>query len=180
MFETATGIRARQQIAYPHAIPTQAPAHVGQDPRTQLFNLYKSFLSTVVNTNSPHLMVNSILNENLYNTGKGGRHDQYIHHGRRIADLSMGELQYPWAAADADRKNECDLINFDRRAASMTDPIISQRLWAVASFVRTLQQQTGVVPRIYFYKNMDGSVVSVTLVDEINEIKFACLVSESI
>jgi hypothetical protein len=177
MYNTATVDNVTKHHYAPPPAVVQNPT---PDTRTQLFSLYKSFLSTLINMSSPQLMMSTVTNNNLYNSGNSGIHEQYIHYGRRVADLSMGQLQHPWAAADADRKNEVTLEVFDRRAAGSTDLVVAQRLWAISQFIRTVQAQYAVLPRIFFYKNDDASVVSVTLMDEVNDIKFGYMPTASV
>lgn len=160
-------------------IPNQQSPEV-IDRQEQLFSFYKAFLSTLINLRSPSLMINTVICNNIFNSGKTGRHDQFVHYGKRIADLSIGQLQYPWACADADRRNQLSPMQFDNKAAGCTDVNVSQKLWAVSQFIRTMQSSFGITPQIYFWKSQDSSVVAVTLWDEVNEIKFGFMPTENI
>lgn len=148
-------------------------------PTTQLeqnnvYQYYRAFLSTVINMNSPQLQMKKFICNNLFNSGLNGVHEKFIHFGRSVADLSIGELEYPWMAADADKHNEVSVMNFDRLAAGETNPIVAERMWMISHFVHSFPT----APRIYFYKGSESTVVSVTLVDELNKIKFNYMPTE--
>lgn len=168
-FQPSQGIFARHNT-------TPIPFNVGNvsSGKTDVYGYYRGFLGTLINMNSKTLISKVFIYNNLYNTGLSGMHEKFIHYGRSVADLSIGELEYPWQGADADRTNELPLLMFDRRAAGESNPVVANKLWAISQFIRTLNS----IPRIFFYKSQDGSVVSVTLVDEYNGIKFNYMPTE--
>ena len=174
--EKAVGFQQKQQGLFAHHSTEPIPFNVGavDSGKTDVYGYYRAFLSTMINMNSPTLISKVFICNNLYNTGMSGMHEKFIHYGRSVADLSIGQLEYPWYGADADKSTELPLLMFDRRAAGETNQVVANKLWAISQFIRTLPN----LPRIFFYKSQDGSVVSITLLDEYNGIKFNYMPTE--
>ena len=65
--------------------------HGIHEPSKSLYDYYKAFLSTLINVNSPTLNKKVFVYNNLWNTGKNSIHEKFIHYGKSVADLSIGD-----------------------------------------------------------------------------------------
>lgn len=148
--------------------------HGIHEPSKSLYDYYKAFLSTLINVNSSTLNKKVFVYNNLWNTGKNSIHEKFIHYGKSVADLSIGDLEYPWVGADFSKNNQIDLVTLDRRAAIERNPIVSAKLWAISEFTRSLKPN----PTIFMYEDSKTGLLSITLIDELNNIRFNYIPTE--
>lgn len=139
----------------------------------ELYQKYRDMALGMINPNNPE--INYVVKNNTDNPGSAGYglHEKFIHYGRSVIDLSVGELHFPWVAADADPANEISATRLQQLANQETNPLIAGRLRKIANFASWLPSYT----RIYYYRSSDGGTKSVTLEDEMNQVKFNMIVS---
>lgn len=139
----------------------------------ELYNQYRDMALTMINTNNPELNYIALDNSVIPGCDTYGLHEKFIHYGRAVIDLSVGEPYYPWVAADADPANEITSSRLQQLANTESNPLIAGRIRKIANFVAWMPSYT----RIYFYTSGDGNVKSITIEDEMNLVKFNMIVS---
>lgn len=149
------------------------PAASVQSISMELYQKYRDMALSMINPTNPEINYIVKNNSDIPGASGYGLHEKFIHYGRSVIDLSVGELHFPWVAADADPRNEISATRLQQLANQETNPLTAGRLRKIANFASWLPSYT----RIYYYKSADGSVKSVTLEDEMNQVKFNMIVS---
>lgn len=101
-----------------------------------------------------------------------GLHEKYIHNGRSVMDVSVGVLDFPWTAADANFRSEISLSYLEQLASEEEDDTTATRMYSIISFCAHLPPYT----RIFYFSGSDGTK-AITLVDDFNLIKANAIVS---
>ena len=137
------------------------------------YQQYRDMALTMINTSNPELNYVVLNNDSMPGNEVYGLHEKFIHYGRAVIDLSVGEPYYPWVAADAEPANEITVSRLQQLANSESNPLIAGRIRKIANFAAWMPAYT----RVHYYRSSDGSVKSVTLEDEMNQVKFNMIVS---
>lgn len=104
-----------------------------------------------------------------------GVHEKFIYNGMSIIDVSIGLLDFPWYAADANANNEISLYDLQLLANNELDPVVSPRLRAIAVFAEGLPMHV----HYYHYVGRDG-IRALTIEDPFNNIKFNCILTHQL
>lgn len=138
----------------------------------ELHQQYRVMATGLIDVTNPSVFYRLMQNDpNGYN-GQGV-HEKFIYNGMSVVDVSFGNLDYPWFAADANPSNEITLDQLQSLANMEHNPIVSPRLRAIANFAQQLPPYT----RFYHYVGRDG-IRAVTIEDQFNCIKFNCILTQ--
>lgn len=139
----------------------------------ELYRKYREIALSLLPIGNPDLnyVVNS--NDDIPGAIGYGIHEKFIHYGRSIIDLSVGDVHYPWVAADEDANNEISVSRLRELSESETNLMVATRLKVLANFAAWLPSYT----RFYFYRSRDNSVKALTIEDEMNQVKFNMIVN---
>ncbi len=138
----------------------------------ELFQNYRQMAFGLVDITNPELFYK--VYENTPGSHNGyGIHEKMIHNGMSVIDVSFGRLDFPWSAADANQFNEISQEELQVLANCEKNPIVSPRLRTIAMFASSLPPYT----HFYHYVGRDG-VRALTIDDELNEIKFNCILTQ--
>lgn len=139
----------------------------------ELYNRYRVFATSLIDTSDPEMFYKVHYNGE-YSANDEGMHEQYIRHGSSVVDLSVGILDYPWVAADANNDNEVTTEQLMELANKQNSMLVAHRIRVIAQFANSLPQGT----RVYYYSNKSGGIV-ITVSDELNNIKFSHMLTTS-
>lgn len=143
-----------------------------QSPQ-ELYAKCRDLVFSLVDTTSPDIYYR--VYENSQDSYNGfGLHEKLIQNGMSIVDISIGTLDYPWFAADANQLNEVSMIELQQLANRETDISVSPKLRAIANFVAKLPPYL----KFYHYHGLDGTR-AVTVEDVLNNIKFNVILTSS-
>lgn len=139
----------------------------------ELYDQYRQLALSMININNPEICYSVENNSDIVGAVGYGIHERFIHYGRSVIDLSVGELHFPWEAADADGNNFVTVDKLQQIANTTTNPLVAGRIRKIANFVARMPAYT----KCYYYHSRDGSVKAVTVEDEMNMVKFNMIVS---
>lgn len=130
-----------------------------------MYQRYRDLAMEMIDTNSPNLFYRVYENSEGSHNGEG-LHEKFIYQGASILDISVGLLDFPWFAADANPLQEITQLQLQQLTNVEMLPLIAHRLRQIANFSATLPPYT----RYYHYVGVDG-VRALTISDEFNGIK---------
>lgn len=138
----------------------------------ELFQNYRQMAYGLIDITNPELFYK--VYENAPGSHNGyGVHEKIIHNGMSVIDVSFGRLDFPWSAADANQFNEISYEQLQVLANNELNSVVSPRLRAIATFAASLPPYT----HYYHYVGRDG-VRALTIDDELNAIKFNCILTQ--
>lgn len=138
----------------------------------ELHQQYRVLATSLIDVTNPSVFYRLLQNDpNGYNGH--GVHEKFIYNGMSVVDVSFGNLDYPWFAADANANNEITLDQLQSLANFEKNPIVSPRLRAIANFALQLPPYT----RFYHYVGRDG-IRAITIDDQFNCIKLNCIITQ--
>ncbi len=137
----------------------------------ETYNQYRTFAEGLIDMSNPQLIYMPTSNAPGSRNGFG-LHEKWIHFSRRVMDVSVGNLDFPWYSADHTEFNAVSAGDLLTIAMNEPNPLTASRIRQIYELTQTLPLHT----RVYYYQGHDGTK-AVTLVDEINLVKFAMLVS---
>lgn len=137
----------------------------------ELYNQYRNLALCLINVQNPSLQYRALSNSAGSVNGYG-LHEKFIHNSRSVVDVSIGALDFPWSAADADQRNMVSAQTLYDVASTQSNALVAGRLRTIGDFISTLPPYTGV----YLYVGNDG-VIAVTISDDMNNVKFNMIVS---
>lgn len=143
----------------------QFTSHVNPQTSYLVYGQYRTLAMALVNVDSPEIFYKTYFNEQNSHNGDGV-HEKYIYQGQAILDLSVGVIDFPWFAADANPFNEISNMQLQQMAANEMSLVVAPRLRAIADFMLLQPPFT----RLYYYSGTDG-VRSLTVSDEFNGVK---------
>lgn len=166
---TATHPNALTDLTTLSPLNSSTNLTVRANPETTFakYQQFRNVIPELINTNSSELFYRSYENEPDSFNGDG-LHEKFIHQGQSILDISMGQLDFPWHAADANPANEISQSQLQFMAANETDPLIVHRLQVLSNLASFLPPTP--FTRYYHYQGMDG-VRALTVCDDINSVK---------
>lgn len=138
----------------------------------ELYNSYREIALALVDVRSPDINYKVYSNKIQTSTIGYGIHEKLIKNGRSIIDLSVGELDFPWTAADAIPGTTIEYTDLVILANMESDPIIAGRLRRLLAFVQALPPYT----KLYHYVGVNG-VRAITIKDPYNKVKFNMVIS---
>lgn len=146
-----------------------APSLVRANPETSfaMYSRYRDTALALIDTNSPQLFYRVFENEPLSYNGEA-LHEKFIYQGKSILDISVGNPDFPWQAADANPLCEITQQQLHELALLETDPLIAHRLQILSNFSTTLLAPP--FTRYYHYVGLDGTR-ALTISDEFNAVK---------
>ena len=168
----------------PNALNTLTPLSnaatnlsVPSNPETTFdkFQQFRDIVPELINTNSPDIFYRAHVNEDDSANGEG-LHEKFIYQGQSVVDISMGQLDYPWHAADANPACEIGLFELQSLAVLETNPVIAHRLQTLVTLSQTLLPTP--FTRYYHYQNSYG-VRAITIVDVINSVKLNVVITHT-
>lgn len=139
----------------------------------ELYEQYRQLALSMINVNNPELCYHVESNSDIVGAVGYGIHERFIHYGRSVIDLSVGEVHYPWEAADASSSNYVTVERLQQIANMETNPLVAGRIRKIANFAARMPSYT----KCYFYRSHLGDVKAVTVEDEMNTVKFNMIVS---
>jgi hypothetical protein len=147
---------------FPHA---QFTATANPDTSFAMYQRYRDVAMELIDSNSPNLFYRVYENSRDSHNGEG-LHEKFLYQGKAILDISVGLLDYPWFAADANPVQEITQLQLQQLANVETNPLIAHRLRQISNFSATLPPYT----RYYHYTGPDGTR-ALTINDEFNGVK---------
>ncbi len=142
-----------------------------QETSMAMYLRYREMALGLIDTNSPEIFYRAFNNDPDSSNGEG-LHEKFIYRGQSILDISVGMLDYPWFSADGNPTQEITQHQLQLLANAETVPVVAWRLRAIANFAANLPMYT----RYYHYVGLDG-VRAITIEDEFNAVKFACVLT---
>ncbi len=139
----------------------------------ELYEQYRQLAMSMINPNNPELSYLVESNNDILGAVGYGIHERFIHYGRSVIDLSVGEVHYPWEAADASSSNYVTVERLQQIANIETNPLVAGRIRKIANFAARMPAYT----KCYYYRSQAGAVKAVTIEDEMNTVKFNMIVS---
>jgi hypothetical protein len=164
----STPVRNTMLTAIPtFASPLRAQFSARANPETSfvMYDRYREVGMSLIDTNSPEIFYRVFNNAPDSYNGEG-LHEKFIYRGQSMLDISVGLLDYPWFAADANPINEITSLQLQQMANVETTPHVAWRLRHLAMLAGTLPPYT----RYYHYTGPDGTR-ALTLEDELNACK---------
>lgn len=145
------------------------------NPQTSLetYTRFRDLGMELIDTNSQQIFYRVFHNEEGSCNGEGV-HEKFIYQGKPVLDVSMGLLDFPWYAADANPMNEITRDQITLLANTELNPLIAWRLRVIANFVPTLLPHV----RYFHYTGIDG-VRALTISDEFNGVKMNVILSHA-
>lgn len=141
----------------------------------ELYQHYRALVHSLINTADPQISYLVSRNSDIPGAQGYGVHERFVHYGRSVVELSVGELHYPWVAADGYPNTGVTPAQLLALAEVEPNELIEYRLRTIAAFAMS---QPAYV-RCYYYCNANGTVKAVTVEDEMNMLKFNMLVSHT-
>lgn len=167
----------------PNALNTLAPINsntmlsVPANPETTYdkYQQFRDVIPELINVNSSEIFYRAHENEEGSYNGEA-LHEKFIYQGQSIVDISMGQLDFPWHAADANPICEISTMDLQTLAMMESNPLIAHRLNALVNLSRLLLPTP--FTRYYHYQGLDG-VRAVTIVDVANSVKFNAIITHT-
>lgn len=167
----------------PNALNTLAPINsntmlsVPTNPETTYdkYQQFRDVIPELINVNSSEIFYRAHENEEGSYNGEA-LHEKFIYQGQSIVDISMGQLDFPWHAADANPICEISTMDLQTLAMMESNPLIAHRLNALVNLSRLLLPTP--FTRYYHYQGLDG-VRAVTIVDVANSVKFNAIITHT-
>lgn len=171
---THTSIQSPVQQYNFGSFAPQAPVLTQSNYATavELYNTYREMALSLVDVSAPDINYKVYSNKTQTSTIGYGLHEKFVKNGRSIVDLSVGELDFPWTAADAIAGTAINFTTLTMLANVEHDPIVAGRLRRLVGFVQTLPPYTA----LYHYVGANG-VRALTISDPHNCVKFNMVIS---
>lgn len=144
------------------------------NPQTSLdtYTRFRDLGKELIDTNSPGIYYRAYYNDEGSHNGEGV-HEKFIYEGKSVLDVSMGLLDFPWWAADANPLNEITRDQLVVMANTETNPLIQWRLNVIAHFANTL------MPHVRYYHFECQGVRALTMCDEFNGVKLNVILTHT-
>lgn len=144
------------------------------NPQTsfETYTRFRDLGMELIDTNSQNIFYRVYHNEDHSHNGEGV-HEKFIYNSQSVLDVSMGLLDFPWYAADANPMNEITRDQLIMMANTESNPLIAWRLNVIAHFAVTL------LPHIRYYHYTCGGVRAFTMTDEFNGVKLNVILTHT-